>query len=394
MDDRAATNSDRLECFDAVRGLAALAVVVGHLILTFWPAVAFRTGPGWELVPAWLQLLVRFPGKFLWDGHAAVSIFFVLSGFVLSVAFLRTGSRTSLSSAAIRRYPRLMLPVCASVLLAYALLKCGAMCNQAAVAHMKVHSGHSHSWLGVYYDFSPDFFAALAEGICGAFVGTARYNLVLWTMPIELAGSFLVFSSIALFGSLRHRFLLYAAGGAILFSCDQFYFLDFILGIAICDFWLWNERTWRGRLPVQVGLALLCIAIFLTPWKPLAAALVVGVTAFCPAVQRSLRAPWLAFLGRISFAVYLIHMPLICSLGCGVYLGLCTLLAWSHTPAAAVAASIALAGSIVLAWGFYHAVDRPSMAVARALDMRIFRPQEAGAKASTGLDPVEKRREA
>src|SRR5262245_33476285 len=162
-----------MECLEAIRGLASLSVLVGHVILAFWPAYLFRSGtPGWEQFSAWLQALSRFPGKFLWDGHLAVSIFFVLSGFVLSLTFFREGS--ALGSAAVRRYPRLMLPVAGSILLSFTLLACGAMHNRAAVKLMNATSGQVHLWLGSYYNFAPDWSQALREGTWGAFVGTAH----------------------------------------------------------------------------------------------------------------------------------------------------------------------------------------------------------------------------
>ena len=59
------TAGPKLVCFEAIRGLAALAVVVFHLIVGFWPAMLYRQGPQWDMAPTWLRALVRFPGKFL-----------------------------------------------------------------------------------------------------------------------------------------------------------------------------------------------------------------------------------------------------------------------------------------------------------------------------------------
>ena len=65
----AASTPAKLECLEAIRGLAASTVVVGHLVLGFWPALIHRNGPLWEPVPFWLQTLCRFPGKFLLNGE-------------------------------------------------------------------------------------------------------------------------------------------------------------------------------------------------------------------------------------------------------------------------------------------------------------------------------------
>ena len=124
--------ADKMACFEAIRGLAALAVLFFHVLVAFLPGLSAGKGPGGEELPAWLLLLARLLGRFLWDGQMAVLLFFVLSGFVLSLTYWRNGSPSVLGSATVRRYPRLMLPVAASVLLAYVLLLTGAMSNQAS----------------------------------------------------------------------------------------------------------------------------------------------------------------------------------------------------------------------------------------------------------------------
>ncbi len=375
----------KLGCFEAIRGLAALAVVVGHFILGFWPGLYFRKGLVWDQAPLVVRQLARFPGKFFWDGHMAVSLFFVLSGFVLSLSGFRGGG-PALGSAATRRFPRLMVPVAASVLLAFALMATGAVCNQDAIRFMndveglpqevdsRAGPGESNGWLTHYYDFSPRLSSAACEAAWGAFSGTARYNLPLWTMQLELIGSFLVFGFLALFGKLRNRWLLYAVCGGLLFVTERYYLLDFVLGMGMCDLWVHNQRTWRRSLPAAPALVLNGVGLFLTPWKPLAALLVVGATAAAPRVQRFLEARWLAFLGRLSFGLYLVHMPIFCSLGCGLYLGLCRGPGWSHIAGSLVAALLSLLATVLGAWAFAEVVDRPTIALTHWLDSWLFRP--------------------
>jgi peptidoglycan/LPS O-acetylase OafA/YrhL len=382
--------ASKLVCLEALRGMAALAVVVGHLILAFWPGFYFRTGLGWGEFPLWLQTLARFPGKFLWDGHTAVSIFFVLSGFVLSLSYFQGGAAPALGSAALRRYPRLMLPAAASILLALTLLQAGAICNQDAVQFMNQAQGlpplpdhpdpaKTHSWLAGFYNMAPSLAVAGREAVWSAFSGSvATYNLVLWTMAVELNGSFLVFGFLALFGSLRNRWLVYGiAGGLFLLngSYDSFFYLDFLLGMALCDLWVRNQRSWRWSLSLGPALGLIAAALFLVPWKPLAALLLVGAAATAPRLQQLLAAGWLAFLGRVSFGLYLVHMPIFCSVGCGIYLVLCRNLGWTHTAGGLSAALASLAASVLTAWLFYRAVDRPTIALTRRLDCWLFRPR-------------------
>jgi peptidoglycan/LPS O-acetylase OafA/YrhL len=387
----------RLDCFESIRGLASFAVVIGHIICGFWPALYFRNGPTWEHLPGWLQALARFPGKFLWNGETAVTIFFVLSGFVLSLSFFQGASPRSLGSAAIRRYPRLMFPVAASVLLAFLLLQTGATCNQAAVRCMDEAQGlsydsaavpgHSNNWLRRLYNFPPDILVALRQGTWNAFTGYAVYNPVLWTMPIELTGSFLVFGFLAVFGGLHNRWLLYGIGGGLLLGREQYYMLDFFLGIAACDLWAHNQKTWRKSLPLAPAVVLIVLAVFVVPWKSVTALMVVGVTAAAPRVQQLLGARWLTLLGRVSFGLYLVHVPILCSLGCGLYLHLCAELGWSHVGGSLVAGSAVIVGSLLTAWAFYHGVDRPTLALTRWLDACLFGPKTGVETATASAGP-------
>jgi peptidoglycan/LPS O-acetylase OafA/YrhL len=363
--------ADKMACFEAIRGLAALTVLIFHVMVAFWPGLSVGKGPGGEVLPAWLQVLTRLLGRFLWDGQMAVLLFFVLSGFVLSLTYFREGSATALGSAAIRRYPRLMFPVAASVLLAYILLLTGAMSNQAMVQFLN-EPNHP---LVFFYHFDPDGWKAVREAVWGAFVGPASYNTVLWTMPIELKGSFLVYGFLALFGRLCNRWLLCAILGGLLLLGREFFFLEFLLGMALCEAWVHNQKVWRKALPLAPALALIAVAMFLVSNKPSRAFVLVAATAASPELQRWLSGRWVGFLGRISFGLYLVHMPLLCSLGCGAYLLGCRDLGWTRQAAALTGAVVTVAGSLAGAWIFTRAVDGPTIALTRWMDGWLFRAQ-------------------
>ncbi len=384
--------SSKLVCFEAIRGLAALMVVVYHVITGFWPEIIYQKGAAWQAMPAWLRALVRFPGSRLWDGGMAVTIFFVLSGFVLSLSFFQRGSSKSLGSAALRRYPRLMFPVAASILLTFLLMCTGAMFNYRAGEFINQLQGNTYTpqsppwesscWLMSWYQFSPSILSALRESVWGAFTGVARYNLVLWTMPIELMYSFLVYGFLALFGGLRNRWLLYAILAALALVRDYpaavsgaYFMLDFVLGMALCDVWTHNQRAWRLSLPLAPALGLVVLAILATPFKPLTALIVIGATAASPRLQQLLSGRRFAFLGRVSFGVYLIHMMVFCSLGCGTYLSLCRGLGCPHLGSCVIASLVTIVGTVAGGWVFYHLVDRPTIALTHLLDGWLFRPQ-------------------
>lgn len=104
-------NRDR--SLDSLRGLAALSVFACHSI-GLWPEV-FDRGPSWLYLP---------PIHALWSGRAAVILFFVLSGYVLSLPFWKGTAPGPLGFALkrlARLYPLYLLAIVASALWAIPL---------------------------------------------------------------------------------------------------------------------------------------------------------------------------------------------------------------------------------------------------------------------------------
>ncbi len=373
----------RLQVLDSVRGLAATAVVCHHLLLAFWPYLAdpaIAAPPGRA---AFARLVAASPLATLHDGSFAVVVFFVLSGFVLAHAHLRSPDIDKLRAAALRRYFRLALPVLASVLLSYALLRCGLYRNRQAAA-----AGGS-TWLAQWYGFTPHLlfgpYAAVPRALLGTFFNGSGtpYNNVLWTMSVELPGSLMVYAVVALLGRARHRWILYALGGWVLASQDSLLF-DFLLGIALCDAHLHAPEInlrWAALPLLVLAAALACVRPALgddrlpglVPTQTVAAALVVAVPLCSPMLRRWAGARPLAWLGRISFGLYLTHMLVTASLGSAAYVTLRHTLA--HDAAAVIASTVTIVASLLAGWGLYVAADRPSVALGRRIVDLIFTPR-------------------
>jgi peptidoglycan/LPS O-acetylase OafA/YrhL len=102
--------------------------------------------------------------------------FFVLSGFVLSQPYYAANQLETLRERYLKRYLRLSIPIAASVLIGYLLLKFGLLASAAA-------AGVSHSdWLKSYWNFAPSLPDALRDASYRViFLGEDRYNPPLWT---------------------------------------------------------------------------------------------------------------------------------------------------------------------------------------------------------------------
>lgn len=86
MADKHSSFACRFDELDSLRGIAATVVVVAHFTGIFLPGAVFAKDGHY----AW-ERLVSTPMHLLTSGHAAVGLFFILSGFVLSVRLLAPG---------------------------------------------------------------------------------------------------------------------------------------------------------------------------------------------------------------------------------------------------------------------------------------------------------------
>ncbi|MCT9002635.1 acyltransferase family protein [Microbacterium memoriense] len=116
-----ASRSARLTSLDGVRGLAAFVVVLWHAFLLAEPHLIERWGPQTRAPGGLHWWLFASPLSLLISGEQAVVVFFLLSGIVLTLPVLRA-DRFDWWAYYPRRIVRLWLPVVVSVVLAIALL--------------------------------------------------------------------------------------------------------------------------------------------------------------------------------------------------------------------------------------------------------------------------------
>src|SRR6185503_10191193 len=103
MKPASSTSHGRVEWLDSVRGLAALTVLFGHTV-------------GILQIPPWFERLINVPiVSTIVDGRTAVTMFFLLSGFVLALPYARPRGdggfrKVELASFYLRRFTRIWLP--------------------------------------------------------------------------------------------------------------------------------------------------------------------------------------------------------------------------------------------------------------------------------------------
>ena len=361
LPDRA--TAPRLAYLETLRGIAALTVVFSHIL-----AAANFQGRAAGLILA----AIGSPLSLLINGRGAVIFFFTLSGYVLMLRALETNDTGTISRGALKRWPRLAGPVLASTLLSWALWHFGLYFHAAAATIA------GNDWLLHFANGSlnprdpPDMrlFAAIRQGAWSTFIhGADSFNSSLWTMSYELAGSFAIFLAAFLVIMVRGRLIAVAAILIAVFGAMAWYDLLYVpFGVGLALAWL---HAGRGRaLPYPASAILICCAVYgfgyrggavTYTWLPsvgpetdaltlvftvASAALIHGITAW-PRARRGLSGRVGRLLGSLSFPIYLIHVPVILSLGCATLVALQP--NWGGNVASAAMACTSLAGTAAAA---------------------------------------------
>lgn len=370
----ASSSSGRILAFDGLRGFAALVVVFFHYLAMLHPqwVADYASAP---------PLVVDTPLAVLWNGPFAVSIFFVLSGFVIAAAAERR--HLYLIENTLMRYLRLAWPAVASVLLAWALLSLAPHAARDLAASMLSPS----DWLEYTHQGSiPTIAVALQDGLASNFItGGSAFNNVLWTMQIEFIGSVLLFAVYWIGArAVLLRFLALAAFAALGLFVLRDAYLCFFFGALLYEArkagWLeWFPR-WSGVVALILGVMLGAPGNgFSERWgldmmpgrlQPgnvwglvpvFAASLILLGVQLLEGARRFFEYGPLQWLGRVSFALYLVHVPL-----------LYTLLAWERVNLGLpepVAASVYFLVTLGFAHLFTRFIDEPSLHSLRRLRM-------------------------
>jgi peptidoglycan/LPS O-acetylase OafA/YrhL len=323
---------------DAVRGLAAVTVVVGHS-LTIFPRFdeVTRDAPGLGFVNA----LKYSPLALVQSGDAAVILFFILSGFVLTLPLI--GPRApSYPSFLAKRVCRIYLPYLAAVALAVA---CAAVLGDERLPGLS--SWVNERWQG---DFGAGLLFSHAT-LLGSF-DNAQYDPVLWSLVHEMRIS-LVFpllvlavillgprrSVVASLAVLAAGVALNKAGVRLGHPSDYFktlyYVPSFVAGILLARH---RHELLDGfaRLTLAVRALLLSTGVLLYTYPSwmdpawfshahkhsiddilavtLGGCVVMVFALGSEPVAHLLRTRLPQFLGRISYSLYLLHAVVLLSL--------------------------------------------------------------------------------
>ncbi|EXJ91013.1 hypothetical protein A1O1_04120 [Capronia coronata CBS 617.96] len=356
------SKANRTAYLDGLRGFAALLVYLGHHQLWAHDALKadriLENAYGYDNQYYFACLpVVRM---FFSGGHFAVTVFFVLSGYVLSCKpltmihageYMRLGD--NLASALFRRWLRLHIPVI-----------CTTFCYMTSwhvfgyTADPLPYSTYLEDLWNWYVEFKNFSFIFTTGG-----KPWFSYNFHVWSIPIEFKGSILIYTALLALSRCTRNARLWCELGLILYFMyivDGWFCSVFMSGMLLGDldllaasdnlphlfsnlarfksfifYTLFVVGLYLGGVPSfsadinylreSPGWGLLSLlkpqAVYDYKWFYLfwAATFVVASIQHIPRLKGFFETRFNQYLGRISFAFYLVHGPILCSLGDRIY---------------------------------------------------------------------------
>ncbi|HIE6477079.1 acyltransferase family protein [Serratia marcescens] len=367
---------------DGLRGAACIAVVLSHMVLTFFPFMHGGDVPNNSVE----VFIFNSPFSFFYSGTAAVYIFFTLSGVVLTASFERSiNKKHALISFIIKRYIRLMIPVLTSCVFGYLVF-----------SNIHVDTSGVSSWAARLGTEDYNIYDSVISGLFGVFLngGYSKYNWALWTMQIELFCSYLLILTIFTFSKFQFNNYLFIA--IPLYLASVFFDNNHILTGASCFFFgaaiykidaKINENTLIALFPVGIYLSgchftsnSYSFIFSFTERKPQAQELayvlsgIIITTCVIKSINLSslFSSAKLIALGDISFSLYLIHLPIIYSVGIPLF-NLIDKAINQYSVSAAISILISLLISIVISKAFHKLIDKQSVFASRKIPSILFK---------------------
>lgn len=283
--------TERVHFIDGVRGWGAVFVLLYHL----WV----------EGFPVSKEIAIFLKGIFLFNGPLAVYIFFIASGFSLSISYFNNNNPVVLKKILVGRYFRLIIPIGVASLICYIALIFGLIIPPA------LRPGPFANFIleiPTFREFAQfHFFEVLYN-----FSYSKSLILPLWTMQFEFIGSILLILSLLLVHGRKHKAFLLMP---LIIASTLFNFLYLIFFIGAIFAWLYTKYKIQNTKYTLIWTFLFALSA-ISSWffydfgKFFQLACAVGFFAsamYWNKLRIFLSSRLSIYLGKISFPLYLIH---------------------------------------------------------------------------------------
>ncbi|RQW66375.1 acyltransferase [Listeria sp. SHR_NRA_18] len=363
--------SNRLFFLDALRGIAALTVIITHFAETY---------AGESLIK----------GIFQPFGRSAVILFFLISGISLSMSFQKkiSFSWQEYMSYSVRRIFRIYIPFIVAILIGEGIY---LILQPQGIAELS-------KWFNLTGTDTSNF-SILIENIfmTGNYVN--RINPVIWSLIIELRISaifpllYLIAKKYGAHGACLLMFGSLVTGVAILYSLTPkfllgqtvFYIAFFVLGIVISMYWS-NSKDMSKRVYYLIGIPSLLLYFHVVifnllgiPTFKIISDVVIGLGSAgillffyeSKMAQKHLTNRMYQVIGKISFSIYLVH--------CIVFIPMVYMMQQMKREVWIIQ-GISIPIIFICAYIFYGIVEYPSKILGQSLSRKIESRKRTGVR--------------
>lgn len=338
--------NERIHSFDSIRGISSFIVVIFHCLISFplfYNAYTNQQFNGSNL----LWLITNSPLHTFWAGPEAVLVFFVLSGFVLSLPFLHNGENgPAYGPYAVKRICRIYIPYILIMIFYMILISSLSDYRNMDALSPTFNNRWAHpitikAIIG--YIFMLDYDISNVNGVVWSLIHEMRISLIFpiimyfvknldWKLFLPLGLGL----SILLNDAVNHIAQTYLTGNASMIVAsfgNTFYYIPFfIIGAGFAkyrDAMCLHIKSVKPVLKILIFVIALILFNFrwvfyqvqtITAHNPKALTIAenlittLGIIIIFALVLSSAKAEWFLtrkiflWLGKVSYSLYLVHV--------------------------------------------------------------------------------------
>lgn len=298
----------RLPYLDSLKGFGAYIVLFSHYYLAF------------NIENYNLLLFHRFsPFSILVNGNWAVCLFIMLSSFSI-IYRLENNKVEYLKNVIIKRYFRLAIPIVFILVIIYMMSLIDLFYNSEVSYLVK------SNWLANFYNHKIGLYDFVKECVYVVINGKSELDPPLWMINYIFFGTFLtllvsvVIKDILIKKKILILFILafYLYNISVYYSC-------IVLGYILYCIHSQNIIN-GGKISIYInllsflGFILLPLCIHTPLSNSVSAFLFLCIVIRNIKIQQLLSGNCTVFLGKISYQLYLIHWPVLCSVSCFAFI--------------------------------------------------------------------------
>jgi len=334
-------NHSRIEWLDGIRGISCVLIFLHHFCLIFYPAIHYG-----DAVPTMFYHIDTFlsqsPLSVIINGNFLVALFLTISGMVISLQVMDMEDKTKVADLIIKRYLRLVLPIIPIGILIYIMLYFELFTN-LTVAEI-THSIWANSFYHTKLTFPVILKSIFVDTI---FIGSDILSTAFWMLSELFYGTFtsIILSAIT-WKYKKNVWLIYIVVVFSLFNHNNLQ-VAFVFGTLLA--WLYRSISWKSNNYIFYFFLVAGLVLggyptgvvptnfyryfnFITAFDlhVLGAFFLLYSIKNIKLFQNFLSMGVFKFLGKISYSVYLLHIPLLFSISTSLFLYAQTYFSYSY----------------------------------------------------------------